>query len=124
MKILMKTLWSLKGSALVELERLTEAESVTRTAIEKDQRNYHTWYLYGIIQSENGYFEKAAYCYKKSLRLRKDFGTYTLLAAAEYEFDLPSSIKHAQKALESNPEWEEAEAILKSAREALNDENE
>jgi tetratricopeptide (TPR) repeat protein len=116
-------LWSLKGSALRDLERFSEAESVIRTAIDKNQRNHHAWCLLGIIQKDNGEFEKAADSFKKSLRLRKDVGTYTLLAAAERRFDLISSIKHAQNALELDPEWEEAKAILKSAREALEDNN-
>lgn len=112
-------LWSVKGKSLYDLKRFTEAEATARTAIEKDQRNFHAWGLLGRTYAQIGYNEKAALCYQKSLRLHEDGSVYTLLAGVEYEFDLPSSIKHAQKALELIPGWEEAELVLKLAREAL-----
>ena len=116
-------LWSVKGESLYDSKRFTEAEATARTAIEKDKRNYHAWSLLGRILAQTGYNEKAALCYQKSLRLREDGYVYTLLAAVEYEFDLSSSIKHAQKALELVPGWDEAELVLKSAREALDARN-
>ena len=111
--------WSAKGQFLRNAERYEEAKLATHRAIELNPKNYHAWTSRGIINVHLGSYEEAANCFKRSVELKEDFGTYTMLAAAEIEFDVESAIKHAKNALELNPDWDEAREILRSAESKL-----
>jgi len=77
---------------------------------------YQAWGELGLVHRNLGQFEEAAACYKRSVALEEDFSTYTLLAAVEYEFDVEQPIIHAEKALQLNPDWDEAETVLAEAK--------
>ncbi len=96
--------WSAKGQFLRNAERYEEAKLATQQAIELNPKNYHAWSSLGWLHIYHRNFEEAAKCLKRSVELKEDFGTYTMLAAAEIEFDVESAIKHAKKALELNPD--------------------
>ena len=77
-----------------------------------DENSFRGWISLGLIFSDDDQFMKAAFCYKKAVEIEEDYATYTVLAAVEETFDPESAIKHAKKALELNPEFDEAEKIL------------
>ena len=111
--------WSGKGQFLRNAGRHKESKLSTRRAIELNPKNYHAWATLGLIHIYHRNFEEAANCLQRSAELKERFGTYTMLAAAEIEFDVESAIKHAKKALELNPDWDEARDILRSAEKKL-----
>ena len=112
-------LWSARAQFRYDKKDYADAEVDAESAIERDEKNLHAWGLLGQIKAHTGHFEEAAACYKKSLQLSEDKGLYTLLAAVEYEFDLPSAIRHARKALKLDPSWDEAQKILDAAQDEL-----
>lgn len=111
--------WSAKGQFLRSAGRYKESKVSTRRAIELNPKNHHAWSSLALAHIHLGSFEEAAACFKRSVELKEDFGIYTMLAAAEIEFDVESAIKHAKKALELNPDWDEAREILRSAESKL-----
>ena len=111
--------WSAKGQFLRNAGRYQESKLSTQRAIELNPKNYHAWSSLGWLHIYHRNFEEAATCLQRSVELKEDFGTYTMLAAAEIEFDVETAIKHAKKALELNPDWDEAKKILRSAESKL-----
>ena len=109
--------WAVKSRVLYDLGEHDEAEAAARNSIRIDVTNYHAWISLGLIFFDRHQFEKAAFCYKKAIEEEEDYGTYTMLAEAERQFDPESAIKYAKRALELNPDWDEAETILKTAME-------
>jgi len=108
--------WATKGSFLREMGRLDEAEAVLRKAIELDERNFLAWTELGQAYESKGLFEKAAFCLERSVELEPDFNTYTLLANVQLAFDAEAAIRNANKALELNSEWDEAETVKRKAQ--------
>lgn len=111
--------WAAKSRILYRLGEHQEAEAAARNAIRIDEQSYHAWVTLGMLYFHSHRFEKAAFCYKKVVEIEEDYSFYTLLAAAERQFDPESAIEHAKRALELNPDWDEAETILSDALEDL-----
>ena len=114
--------WAVKSRILHELEDHRAAEDAAWNSLRLDEMCFRAWMSLGLISSDEHQFMKAAFCYKKAVEIEEDFGTYTMLAAVEEMFDPESAIKHAKKALELNPDWDEAEKILEGAKESLKEE--
>lgn len=108
--------WATRGSFLREMSRLDEAEAVLRTAIELDERNFLAWTELGQVYESKGLFEKAAFCLERSVELKPDYHTYTMLANVQLTFDADAALRNAGKALELNSEWGEAEAVKQKAQ--------
>ena len=111
--------WSAKSQFLYDSGKFEDAQLAANKSIEFNAKNHHAWAILGLTNIHLGSFEEVAACFKRSVGLKEDFGTYTMLAAAEIEFDVESAIKHAKKALELNPGWDEAKDILRSAEEKI-----
>lgn len=109
--------WSAKAQYLKNSNEYSEAKMAAERAIEINSENYHAWSTLGLINVQTENYEEAALCYKRSLERKEDAAVYTLLAAVEYEFDVESAILHAEKALALEPDWDEAIAVLKAAKE-------
>lgn len=78
------------------------------------------WENVGLVYYDQGYFERAVYCFDKSVEFGERVSTYTLLASSKFSLeDLEGTIEACKKALELDPEWDEAETLLKKARKEL-----
>jgi tetratricopeptide (TPR) repeat protein len=108
--------WATKGSFLREMARMDEAEQALRTAIELDERNFMAWTELAQVYETQGLFEKAAFCLGQSVGIKPDFHTYTMLANVQLAFDAGAALRSAGKALEMNPDWNEAEKIKQKAK--------
>ncbi len=108
-------LWASKAQFLEDLGRFGESEAAARRSLSLNKNKPLVWNILGGHNVREGLFEEAIKCYEKSLVLKEDFGTLTMLAAVEIEVDVKSALKHAQRALELNPEWDEAATILDRA---------
>lgn len=104
-----------KGKCLRHLRQYDEAEKILRSAIDMDQENPHIWSCLGLVYARVNKFERAAECLRNSIKLEESAPALTLLAAAEYEFDVESSIRSAKRALEIDPDWDEAKIVLRKA---------
>lgn len=67
--------------------------------------------------------ELAAKNFKNALKLHPDFNLYTIIASVELAFDPDLALVHATKALEIEPNWEEARNILNMAKKLIAEKN-
>ncbi len=111
--------WSAKSQFLYDSSNFEGALLAANKSIDCNPKNHHAWTIFGLAHVHVRTLEEAAACFKRSTELKEDFATYTMLAAAEVEFDVESAIKHAKKALDLNPDWDEATKILRSAESKL-----
>ncbi len=109
--------WAMEGQILKNSGKHEEGIVAAEKAIELEPETSQYWTLLGLCKVALGRYEEAASAYKRSIELEEDFGTYTLLAAVECEFDDEQAIIHAERALELNPDWDEAKNILADAKE-------
>lgn len=75
--------------------------------------------LLGALYYKRQQYELAIQQFERSLELREDFGTLTMLAAASMQVDVGQGLKYASRALDLNPEWDEALAIRERALKIL-----
>jgi len=104
-------LWASKATFLLELDRLSESEAAARRSLSLDKEQALVWGILGRIHLREQAFEEAAECLGKSNRLKEDFGTLTMLAAAEIHVNVKRALKYAERALVLNPDWDEARSI-------------
>ena len=112
--------WSAKGEFYYEIEDYSIAETAAKRSVELNRKNYFGWLILAHCAFDQHQFQKAAEYFKKYLEFKESYSVYTLLAAAELEFDPRSAYDHAKRALELNPDWDEAQAILVSAKAQMN----
>ena len=105
-----------RGRVLHALARCAEAERSFRDALEIDRSISFAWNELGLLLRDCSRFEEAAECLRESAKLRPDFNTYTVLAGVEMSFDLRAALVDAEKALELNPNWDEAIQVRNAAR--------
>lgn len=78
------------------------------------------WTTLATTQLERERFKEAAEGYAKAVELKERPSTYTLMASAKINMDdFEGAIEAAKRALELDPEWDEAEALLKQAETLL-----
>jgi tetratricopeptide (TPR) repeat protein len=104
------------GAVLRKLQRLDEAEKPLRAALRIDQELTPAWDHLGMVYQEREEFEKAAYCYEQSARITPRAAVLTMLANVQLTFDPHKSLENAREALSLDPQWDEAQKILDSAR--------
>lgn len=114
-------IWATKSRMLYSIGRLDEAVEAAKSAVRIDPKVPFAWAVLGSIYMDREQFREAALALGKATEIDEDFGLYTLLAAAESQFDPEAAVKHAKRALALNPDWQEAEAILRSAEMKLAD---
>jgi len=126
------TRWiALKSRFLLDLDRRGEAKSQARQAIKLynaklkdgeaiDEWVHLAWHVLGIAYLDEERFVRAAICFEKRLEFGyEDYSIYTMLAAAQSQFNPESAIKNAELALKLNPDWDEAKSVLATAKENL-----
>lgn len=106
-----------RGRVLHALARYGEAEKSFRDALNIDGNLCYAWNELGLLFEDRGFFEKAADCLTRSVQLRPDFNSYTVLAKVELMFDVDAALSDAEKALELNPGWDEAIQVRDAAKE-------
>lgn len=110
--------WVTKASFLEDSGDFEGAEDAARRALKLDAGNEHAWTKLGYLLGRRGHFQEARDCFRSSLAIDEDFYVHTMAAAVELELGRPRRAAfHARRALELNPDWEEARNILKSADE-------
>ncbi|MCL4677912.1 MAG: tetratricopeptide repeat protein [Alphaproteobacteria bacterium] len=113
-------LWATKASFIyASPERFEESERLFLESIRLNPKQAVVRKLLGYLYFQNGRFESAIKQFARSLELEEDFGTLTMMAAAEMNVNVESALEHATRAIELNPEWDQAHAIRDRALEAL-----
>ena len=105
-----------RGRVLHALARFGEAERSFREALHIDRGLCYAWSELGLLLMDCKRFEEAAECLQESANLKRDFSTYTVLANVQLAFDAHSALMNAQKALELNPNWDEAAEVRDEAK--------
>lgn len=111
--------WAAKGQVLFRMGRLDAAEHACRKAIELDDRAYYAWTELGFVFEEQELFEDAAFCFGKSAKLQPTASLFTLMANVELTFDVRAALRHAQRAITLDPDWQEAWMVRDAALEAM-----
>ncbi len=105
-------LWARKASALEDLGRIEDSKAAYKESLHIDDKKAVTWVLLGSLHYNQEHFEDAAFCCRQSNALEENSDTLTILAGAEIQTGkIENALKHANRALELNPGWDEAEAI-------------
>lgn len=112
-----------KARYLFDSDKLDDAFVAAMAAIELEPDNFHAWLILGIIERRRENFEKSAYYFGKASDLKEDYNIYTLLASVQYKYDPRLAVISAKKALQLNPDWEEASRLLNIALNKLEKEN-
>ncbi len=108
--------WVTKAAFLEKGGDLEGGEDAARRAVKLDTRNEHAWTKLGYLLGRCGRFQEARDCFRNSLAIHEGYDVHTMAAAAEFELGRPRrAVFHARRALELNPDWEEARNILKVA---------
>ena len=108
-----------KALFLFDAGRHKEAEIIARQSVQINNKNYFGWELLAEISMERGEFGEAIKYLKNFVNLRDEYWAHTILAALEADFDRVSAIEHAERALELNPDWDEAKQILHRLRKSM-----
>ncbi len=102
-----------------EWGKFQESEDAIRKGIDLAPCGSYAWTELGLLLMDRKLFKKAADCLRKSVQLRPDFNTYTILAAVEFTFDVDAALLDAERALEINPDWDEAMQVRDDAQKAI-----
>ncbi len=108
-----------KARYLYDSDKLEEAIVAAMMALELEPDNIHAWLILGLVEERRENFEESAYYYLKASDLKEDYNIYTLLAGVQYKYNPKLAIASATKALQLNPDWEEAINLLNLARNKL-----
>ena len=111
--------WAAKGHFLCESGKYLEAKAAAERSVKLFAGRHEAWSLLGRIENRLQNYKKAAHCFRQALQVRESVADYTLLAASELQFDPASAIISARKALELDPDWEEAQLALSAAKRLL-----
>jgi len=110
-----------KASYLNEMGHFEEEIQMLEKSLKVFPENANTLGAIGIVYKNKAEYAKAATYFRKSLELEESFAIYSLLARCDLRTNnFEEAIKHAKKALELKPGWEETQKILETAQELLN----
>lgn len=99
---------------------LQTSKKFCERAVELAPEISQTWENLAVTSLHQQQFNLAVMHFTKAVELEEKPGTYTMMASAKIALsDLPGAIKDATRALELDPEWDEAEALLKQAEDLL-----
>ncbi len=105
-------LWCKKAILLDDSGCIEEAKVAFKMSIDLNDKQALSWSLLGCLYYDEMNFEAAAHCCRTSLEILEDYSTLTILAGAEIQTgEVESALKHANRALELNPDWDEAESM-------------
>jgi tetratricopeptide (TPR) repeat protein len=107
------------GRVLTALRRYDEAEHSLRAALGVDGTFSHAWNQLGMLNEDQGKFEKAAFCYEQSVKSAPTVEILTMLANVQSAFDPQKAADNADRALSIDPNWDEAQAVRDNARAQL-----
>ena len=113
-----------RGRELHSLERYDEAEQSLRDALAIDDNLTHAWNELGMLMESKEAFEEAAFCFEQSAKLSPNVDVLTMLANMQLAFDPQKSVENAKRALSFDPDWDEAQTILKSAKRQIRERGE
>lgn len=106
--------WVIRGNALLQLERLPEAEISFLTALKIDGRNVQGLNAMGVLCRRRNDLDKAIDYYRRALDVSSDYvPTHLCLATIEMERgNAPQSLKHARHAYDLQMDNPTAAAYL------------
>lgn len=108
-----------QGVALHELGRFEEADRSLRKAVGINSDDMHAWNALGMLNEDQEFFERAAFCYEQSVRISVSVENLTVLANVQLVFDPHSSARNAELAMALEGDHEETRVILESAHREL-----
>jgi len=113
-----------RGCVLHEAGRWKEGETALRAALALNERFVHAWNALGVLLKSREDYEEAAACYSRSAEISPTASVLTCLAGVQCAFDLDSAVVNAERALQHDPEWEEAIAVRDAALERIRERDE
>jgi len=105
-----------KAQYLVNQKRYSEARETVSMAIKVGPRYAPAWFVLGLIELKNRRYRESANAFLKAAEYRPTHQTYTMLAGVQLELDPHEALQSAKKALELNPDWDEAQTVLEEAK--------
>ncbi|HSR69458.1 MAG TPA: tetratricopeptide repeat protein [Acidobacteriota bacterium] len=102
-----------EGNILLKMGRLEDARKAALNALKLKAADSDSWLLLGVIEKALGNFRASAKAYSKSAELHEDPSVLTMLASVQATFDLGAAKQSAQRAVELDPDWDEAYKALK-----------
>lgn len=109
----------LKASLLRELRRFDEAQQFLQSLILSVEPNHFIWVELARVHYDQGDFRQAASHFLVSLDFKVDKKVLTMLANAQLVFDPVEAERNSKKALDIDPNWEEARVINCRAKKML-----
>ncbi len=117
-------LWTTKATYLRKLGRMEEAKTAFKTSLSFNNKQALTWSMLGSLNYDEENFEASVHCCRTALQIEEDYSTLTILAGAEIQTgEIENALKNANRALELNPDWDEAESIRNHALRILSGED-
>ncbi len=108
-----------KGGFLNRNQQHTQAVDACTEAVALEPNNFHAFIELGIALMRLHRYKAAAEALQSAAALRCDYSVLTVLAKVQLLSSNPSAARaSAEKALELNPSWDEAQAMLDAARNA------
>jgi len=111
--------WTAKGEFYYELGKFKESKKAFKTATELAPERSLTWAGLGMAKMKLKEYKSAAQNLRKAVNLQPDFNLYTILANVELTFDPELALADAEKALELEPNWDEALKVHKAAKQLI-----
>jgi tetratricopeptide (TPR) repeat protein len=109
-------LWATKARYLEELGRFEESKTAFKGSIDLNNNQAITWSMLAGLYYDEENFQDCAHCCRSALEIEENYTTLTILAGAEIQTgEIENALKHANRALELNPDWDEAESMRDQA---------
>lgn len=114
----------LKGQLLEMNGENEKAEKTYLFATTLSPQSGYAWASLGMLYYETNKYDDGIRCFKIHLLLKrnlahKDVGILTILAEMELKSFPKAALEHAEKALELEPDWQEAIDIRDAAKQRL-----
>lgn len=110
--------FTIKARFLRRGGRTDEALVEAQRSVDLDQENSHGWTMLGLLYEDREDYVTAGKCFSRSAEIEPNYSVYTLLASVQLKYDTQAAVLSARRALELNPDWEEAQNILEAAESA------
>ncbi len=106
-------LLAVRANTLFAMERYEEAHVSAIKSVMLDPHGSHAWLVFAYLAELDGEFEAASLYFEKMTKIDPAVHNFTLLAAAQRQFDEEKAKISISRALEIDDTWEEALAIAK-----------
>ncbi len=108
--------WTTKAQFLLDLKRYSESEQAVSNALELDPGNATALFAQGLIELKSRRFRESAEAFLIAAEISPTHQTYTMLGGVQLELDPHEALRSAEKALELEPDWDEAQTVLSEAK--------